>query len=342
MEGISIIICCYNSATKLPVTLEYISKQEITKNIPVELIVVDNNSTDNTEYVAIKIWQQLNSSNEIAFNIIKEYQQGLMHARWAGIQNAKYNYLVFCDDDNLLFPDYCKTCYNILSHNNDIVALGGQSILFNDKDIPKWFLKSQRSYAVGKQKIKDGYTDNLWGAGIAIKKEIFIQFKEYGFHSMLVGRSGENLSSGEDTEICRWITLLGYKMWYTNELKLYHNIEQKRLNNEYLSKLKEGFEASNKIIDFYDKTIYFNKLIKTHPTPIFLSFKLILKWFFRYILTGKKGADFEYLLFQYITSSLISFSKGFSTLSSKFKSNLETSHIFITSPFSIAPIKNNK
>ena len=46
--GVSIVICCHNSAKLLPRTLEHLRAQEVDSTIPWEVIVVDNASTDNT------------------------------------------------------------------------------------------------------------------------------------------------------------------------------------------------------------------------------------------------------------------------------------------------------
>lgn len=52
--GVSIVICCYNSASRLPETLQHIAEQEVAANISWEVIVVDNASTDNTQEIAKK------------------------------------------------------------------------------------------------------------------------------------------------------------------------------------------------------------------------------------------------------------------------------------------------
>lgn len=52
MEGISIIICCFNSAKRLPENLRHISSQQVGKGVDWEVIIVNNNSSDDTARAA--------------------------------------------------------------------------------------------------------------------------------------------------------------------------------------------------------------------------------------------------------------------------------------------------
>ena len=68
--GVSVIVCCYNSAERLPETLKYLSMQNVPENMPWEIIIVDNNSTDSTNDVAMEIWNGF--KKDISCRIIKQ------------------------------------------------------------------------------------------------------------------------------------------------------------------------------------------------------------------------------------------------------------------------------
>ena len=57
-NGVTIIICCYNSAQLLPPTIKHIAEQKNQDNIDWELTVVNNNSTDDTGQVARQEWDK--------------------------------------------------------------------------------------------------------------------------------------------------------------------------------------------------------------------------------------------------------------------------------------------
>jgi cellulose synthase/poly-beta-1,6-N-acetylglucosamine synthase-like glycosyltransferase len=54
--GVSVVICCYNSSQRLPQTLGHLLAQECEVDLPWEVIVVDNASTDGTAEVARSVW----------------------------------------------------------------------------------------------------------------------------------------------------------------------------------------------------------------------------------------------------------------------------------------------
>ena len=99
-DGISVIICCYNSSTLLPRTLEHLALQDVPENILWELIIVDNNSNDDTAEVARKEWEKYKI--DIPFKVVYESNPGLSYARQKGVKEASFELLLFCDDDNWL------------------------------------------------------------------------------------------------------------------------------------------------------------------------------------------------------------------------------------------------
>ena len=100
MTGISIIICCYNSAKRLPETLAHLANQQVDGGVRWELILVNNNSTDETEVVAQNLWGALGSPAPL--KIFEEPLPGLSYARNNGMKKAIYEVFLFCDDDNWL------------------------------------------------------------------------------------------------------------------------------------------------------------------------------------------------------------------------------------------------
>ena len=120
-RGVSIIICCYNSALRLPETLKHLALQQTTASW--EVIVVNNNSTDATSQVANEEWDK--SGVPAIFRIVEEPTPGLAAARNKGIVEAKYDYLIYCDDDNWLSPNYVADVYELFEKDSTIGIIGG-------------------------------------------------------------------------------------------------------------------------------------------------------------------------------------------------------------------------
>src|SRR6266568_2014628 len=94
--GVSVVICCHNSAKRLAATLAQLVAQRVPSEIPWEVIVIDNASTDGTAQVAAACWPAVNC---VPLRIISEPRLGLTYARQRGFREAKYEFISFVDDD---------------------------------------------------------------------------------------------------------------------------------------------------------------------------------------------------------------------------------------------------
>ena len=252
-KGISIIICCFNSVSRLPKTLEYLARQTVCKDIPVELLLVNNASTDRTKEVALEEWNQYH--NDFLFRMVDEDKQGHMFARIKGFQESQYEYVLFCDDDNWLQSDYLQKALDLMESNARIGALGGQSVAISDIDFPEWFPDFEDGYAVGKQSNSSGDVSNrgfLWGAGMIVRRFLLDKIFDNKYPMLIEGRTGSKLISGDDSEICKRILLLGYTLHYDSSLLFYHYIAPNRLTWAYKKRLYEGFDISWEILRKYD------------------------------------------------------------------------------------------
>lgn len=299
----SIIVCCYNSAKRLHKALECISKQELSSDLLFEVIIVDNNSTDNTSELAQEIWAKLNVP--IAFKIVTEPLPGLANARKKGILESIGELIVFCDDDNGLAQDYLKIAFGIMQSNLKIGIIGGYGIIHTDGELPEWYDLLENCYAVGAQYEKDGDITNtrgyVWGAGMVIRKVVFQKLIDAGFQSMLSGRKGRKMMAGDDTELCILSKQLGYLIYYDSRLKYFHYIPQSRITWRYLLQLWKGFARSQVYFEMYESCfnnippnlneIRWTSLFKKNATSFFLGF-LTLNWYKSLFITfieNRKG-----------------------------------------------------
>ena len=101
---VSVILCSYNRAAYIPLALQSLVNQNITPTI-FEIIVVDNNSTDDTTTVC-KNFIAAHPQHTIKY--LTEIQQGSSFARNTGAAIAKAPLLCFMDDDAVAAPDYIE------------------------------------------------------------------------------------------------------------------------------------------------------------------------------------------------------------------------------------------
>ena len=292
IPGISVIICCYNSATRLTETLTHLTLQKFQQPINWEVIVVNNASTDNTFEVAKQFGEKSETFNH-RLVIVNQPMQGLSYARDMGITSAKYKYIVFCDDDNWLDSKYLCNAYLIMENNPKIGALGGQGIVATDAEqLPEWFDKHKTGYAVGRQA---GYNGNvsanyaLWGAALVTRKELYLKCFPYEYPSFLTGRKGSNLSAGEDTEFCLRLLLKGFMLYYDDSLQFTHFIPKERLTLQYRERLHKGFEMAMERLSMY------SQLFEMMRTNLFGKYILFFKKLLGYLSTlfGRKSYNLK-------------------------------------------------
>lgn len=250
-NGVTVIVCCHNSAARLPEVLSYLVAQKIPEDIPWEVIIIDNASTDDTSQVALQAWRK---DAPVPLRIVYEPRLGLSHARRRGLLEAQYEFVSFIDDDNWVAPDWVKVVFEVISQHPNVGACGGFSEAICEVFPPWWFKHYKGSYAVGPQGEGGDITWTrgfLWGAGLTIRKSAWQQLLNNGFGPLLVGRQGSRLTAGEDSELCFALRLAGWHLWYESRLRLCHFLQAYRLEWSYLRRIHRGFGASTVGHDSY-------------------------------------------------------------------------------------------
>ena len=113
---ISVVIPVYNEEKLLPKCLEALSAQT---HRPLEIIVVDNNSTDNS--VAIALTFPL-------VRVVKEPNQGISYARTRGFDEARGQIIVRTDADTIVSPGFLSAYYEAFLNDSIAGACGCDGI----------------------------------------------------------------------------------------------------------------------------------------------------------------------------------------------------------------------
>ena len=252
--GVSIVICCFNSAERLPETLRHVARQEVPAHIPWEVLVVDNASTDRTAEIAQQQWSTLGS--QVPFRVVAQPVQGLSAARNKGLDEAAFEFVLYCDDDNWLGTDYVRYVYELMAGNPQIGAVGGHGRAVGEIELPAWFHRYGRYYAVEHQGDASGdITDAkgyLYGAGFAVRRSLLANVKRLGFTSRLSDRKGRTLSSGGDLEVSYLIRLCGHRLWFDSRLEFAHFMPSGRLHWTYFLNMVEGTHRSRPYTEAFE------------------------------------------------------------------------------------------
>jgi glycosyltransferase involved in cell wall biosynthesis len=289
---VSIIICCYNSANRIVPTLEYLARQNLS-NVSCELIIVDNNCSDDTVDVARATWSSL--GEPISMVLVSQNLPGQSNARKTGVIAAKGELIVFCDDDNWLDENYVLFAHEVMNSNKEIGVLAGQSRAVSNIEIPTWFYTHYGNYACGVLGLHSGDISSrlwVWGAGMVLRKSFMMDLYSKYTH-ITNGRTKDSMESSDDVEICCWHILEKKQIWYDNRLELMHYMPPNRLTIENAEKQFKGqYESSTKMTSLTNLTykfyLYYNgglglksivrHFLKFHIRQSFIDFKYYLKF----------------------------------------------------------------
>jgi len=254
--GISIIICTFNNSKSLKRCLTSLVAVK-DENVDYEIIIIDNNSNDDTRTVVDHMIQK---NNKIKYHFFPN--QGLSKSRNQGIKVSSKEYLVFTDDD-ITFDKFFLTSYNRLIKTKMPGLAGGRIKLKYSTSRPIW-LSDKIDYIYGWYDIGKKnryYPPSIYplGPSFLIKRKLV---EKLGNFNISLGLSGteQTIVRGEETELAIRYTKKGIKPIYCGESLVYHNVDNSRMNKKWF---KERYIQSGKVA---------SKTNKNHHIIIYLKY----------------------------------------------------------------------
>jgi len=279
----SIIVCSYNPDPCIfDKVIKSLSRLSTPVNTDVEFVIVDNNSKNPlSESEALKYFLQ-NTRNS---KCVVEKKPGLTEARKRGFLEAKYNWIVFFDDDNEPAEDFLQVLSMGLSTYPQLCCTGPGTINveYQGKSYDPWFDKvkfrfQQRNHTEFKCSSETKHFEDFYpvGTGMVIRKDIlsiYIDKVVRGIYT-LSDRKGRSLASGGDLQIVFTCAELGYAIGVLPGLKLNHLIPANRTTVSYL--VKQIYGTSSTCLIAYDQV--FPRVIKSSTdSNSFSLFSMVLR-----------------------------------------------------------------
>ena len=249
---VSIVIPAYNSAHRIHIPLAALAAQEGVRG-QFEVIVVDNNSTDQTgRAVESDSATELLKSAGVECRVVSEPNTGLTFARICGVRESRGELVCFLDDDN--FPAIAYVSEGIKAFQDASVGL------LVSRVFPRYLSASPGpsitrrehllaiNHKLGDRKICFGAKGSLAptiGAGMWVRRSAFLAAVPWRNPALLLtDRLGNHLASGGDIELGFLIGKEGYERVYCPNLSLQHIIPHNRLEFNYFCRLITGVVRS--------------------------------------------------------------------------------------------------
>lgn len=239
---ISLIVATYNRADRLQPMLLSLLEQSVDKE-RWEAIIVNNNSSDNTTQVVENF---ISTHPQVNIRLVTEPKQGLSHARNCGIELSKAPLIAIIDDDEQIVPSYIQSYIDFFATHPDVAAAGGAIIAKYDEGRPSWvshFVEIPIANPIAERAVAAPFpAGKIPGGGNMALRRCAIE--RYGGFDPALGRSGERLIGGEESNMFDRLRRGGEQVWFVPRAAIYHNIAAEKLERGYLERLWYNIGAS--------------------------------------------------------------------------------------------------
>jgi glycosyltransferase involved in cell wall biosynthesis len=228
---VSITIQTYNRATLLADTLESLRSLRCPRAVEYEILIIDNNSSDDTPDVIRRYARLLAPRLRSAF----EPRQGLSHARNRALAEAQGEIVSFIDDDVVVDPGWLEAvCSAFAEHAATVV--GGRSYLIYPEPPgrPAWLPVYREDMYSRLDHGPDTLVNTdkaLFGLNFSVLRQKAMDVQ--GFDVSL-GRNGNRLACGEESDLLARLRQAGGVAVYEPRAVVGHKIAPERLTRRWL------------------------------------------------------------------------------------------------------------
>jgi len=223
---ISVVICTYNRAELLANALQTLCAQTL-DTCRYEVIVVDNNSQDNTRAVTDDF-----SRRSPNIRYCYETRQGLSHARNCGWQEARGAYVAYIDDECKVPAQWLNVAKDIIEQVSPAV-FGGPYYGYHNTSPPRWWKESYGAFEHSETASVLTQGEYVRGGNIFIRRRLL---ETVGGFDNRYGMVDQKLAYGEETELQRRIRAIRPHelIYYDPQLYVYHLVRPEKMSLRWI------------------------------------------------------------------------------------------------------------
>jgi glucosyl-dolichyl phosphate glucuronosyltransferase len=230
--NISIIIPTYNRCKYIGITIESLINQQYDGGA-VEIIIADNNSTDDTKRI-VEHFIESHPSKQIKYFL--EKRQGVHFARNSAAKLAKYELLYFTDDDMIAAPNLLEELVKVFLFDPQVATATGRVLPVWEKEPPVWIKRYCFNSLLSLLNppidfLITSEIDYLYSCHQAIRRDVLFECEGYNPENT----KGVWIGDGE-TGLNIKIKNLGYKFGFNGHSVIQHIIPESRTTQSYLNK----------------------------------------------------------------------------------------------------------
>jgi glycosyltransferase involved in cell wall biosynthesis len=227
---VTVILCTFNRCASLAQALNSVAVSKMPESIGWEVLVVDNNSTDQTRAVVEDFCRKYPGR----FRYLFEPQPGKSYALNSALRTTLGDVLAFMDDDVVVEPTWLRNLTAPLQ-NGPWAGTGGRILPQWPCTPPSW-IPIKEQYGLGPLVLFDlgpeagPLAEPPFGTNMAYRRAIFDKYN--GFRRDLGPNPGSEIR-GEDTEFGNRLLRAGEQLWYEPSAVVHHKVPPNRLRQRY-------------------------------------------------------------------------------------------------------------
>lgn len=216
---VSVIICTLNRAKWLHACLSALAA-DVTSAQCVEVVIVDNGSTDTTAGVVETIGRHFDS-----LRYCLEPRVGLSHARNRGVSEAHAEWIAFLDDDARPLPGYVQRLLTLVAEAR-FDCVGGVYLPWYAEGRAAWFRDEYASNALSITHYGEMPPNAYASGGNCVIRRAALN--AVGGFNQLLGMRGGVLAYGEETRLQIELLRHGYRIGGDPALRIEHLVAQRK------------------------------------------------------------------------------------------------------------------
>lgn len=245
MKKLSIVVATYNRSQSLLRTLRSVVGQTAPAE-QWECVVVNNNSTDDTEAVFADFARE---NPTFDLRMVTETKQGLSNARNCGIEASVGDYIAIVDDDETLEDSFVESYIEFFDSFPTAMAAGGAVKACYESARPRWMSRFTEQMIANPLDLDIAVTlfpQNRVPAGgnMAFRREVF---DRVGLFNPQLGRNGKSLVGGEENDLFARLRRAGELLYFVPNAAIFHHIPDSKLTDDYFDHLSYNVGVSKRL-----------------------------------------------------------------------------------------------
>jgi glycosyltransferase involved in cell wall biosynthesis len=240
--SVSVVICTWNRAGLLDQTLTRMRELRVPTGLTWELVVVNNNCTDDTDAVAAR------HRDHLPLRLVHETTPGLSNARNRGLAEARGELVLWTDDDVRVDPGWLAAAAEGMVRHPDAAGFGGPIAPWfpvePDPVLMEVFAPLRDGFCgldLGPEERKLSPDEYALGANMAFRAD---RVRGLRFDAGL-GRNKDFLGGHEEKAYQDHVRAAGGRLVWLPRLRVEHYVDPARMTRQYLGRFYFGIGVSD-------------------------------------------------------------------------------------------------